>query len=63
MLKNIKWGDLLTSKTFWGGFVALISTAATTLAPQSADVAHVVQLLSGLLALVGLVDRTAPPQA
>ena len=60
MLRNLKFSDLLKSKTFWGGVIALVSTAATTLAPQSAGVAHAVQLLGSLLALVGLVDRTTP---
>jgi len=60
MFKNITWGDLLKSKTFWGAFVALISEGVKTLAPANATALLVVQLLSGLLATIGLYDRISP---
>lgn len=61
MLKNIKWGDLAYSKTFWGAVLAVVGEAAKVLLPAYAAV--IIQVLGFLLAAVGLVDRTATPNA
>jgi len=60
MLKNMSFGDLLKSKSFWGAFVALVAEGVKVVAPANATAMLIVQLLSGLLATIGLVDRTAP---
>lgn len=59
MFKNITWGDLFKSKSFWGAFIALVAEGVKAVAPANATALLVVQLLSGLLATIGLVDRTA----
>jgi hypothetical protein len=63
MFKNITWGSLFKSKTFWGAFIALVAEAGKTLFPSNPTVALIIQLLGGLLATLGLVDRTATPNA
>jgi len=61
MLKNIKWSDLATSKTFWGAVLAVIGEAAKVLLPAYA--ALIIQVVGFILAAIGVVDRTATPNA
>lgn len=63
MLKNITWGNLFTSKTFWGAVFAVVAEAAKALFPQSAGAAMIVQAIAAILAAIGLIDRTATPNA
>lgn len=63
MFKNIKWGDLLTSKTFRGAAVALVCEGLKVLFPSNAVALLIIQLLGGLYSAAGLVDRTATPNA
>lgn len=65
MLKSIKWSDLLASKTFWGALAAAIPLliAAWGHYQQAHDLwafaKELGPILGGLLAAIGIIDRTA----
>ena len=69
MFKNIKWADLLGSKTFWGAIAAAIPllVAAWGHYQQARDLWAFLKelgpIIGGLLAAIGLIDRTATPNA
>lgn len=58
MLKNITWGNLLGSKTFWGGLGTLVCEALKTLFPGNAKALLIAQLIMGAMGVIGVVDRT-----
>lgn len=66
MLKNINWGTLLLSKTFWGGLSVLAGAAAHAysiwLTGQKATaVAELVAALGVFLGAIGIKDATSGP--
>lgn len=63
MLKNITVPDILKSKTWWGTALTGGLEYAKILFPNNAKVLLGCQVLTALLAAVGIIDRTATPNA
>ena len=62
MLNNVTIPDVLKSKTWWGTALTGALELAKQLFPQNAKLILAVQVLTALLAAIGIIDRTAPPK-
>lgn len=69
MFKNISWKDLLLSKTFWGATATLIPLLLASYGKYKVSkdagsfIQELIAELGAYLAGIGLIDRTATPNA
>jgi hypothetical protein len=58
MFKNINLSELFKSKTFYGAVFYALCDVLTVVLPENAPILNNLKLLGGLLATIGIIDRT-----